>query len=140
MVRRMFKHKGDVSEGSKGKVMAKRWILGKRVTFYENGLREVKDEDLSEEDQHNSEVLRLTHASLLINDAVGDKKSCYVDARVDPVEVIIYGMPATEFIKRAKTAVKAGEISEDFILGSTIRETKELTHVRNVRLFGRRTC
>lgn len=137
MLKRMMKHKGDVSEGSKIEIMAIRTILGKKVTFYHNGLRIVEDGDLSEDDEYNSEVLRLAHASLLINDAVGDKRQCYVDARKNPVEVIIYGMPADIFIKKAENLIKTGQLDCDFVLGSHLRQTEESTDERNVRLFGR---
>ncbi|MDX1372718.1 MAG: hypothetical protein R3321_09625, partial [Nitrososphaeraceae archaeon] len=75
MMKRMRAHAGDVSEGTRHKIMAKRVILGKKVIFYENGLRVIENEkDINEEEQFNSEILRLAHASLLINDAVGDQK------------------------------------------------------------------
>lgn len=137
LLKRMRKHDCDVSVGSKGKVMAHRTILGKNVTFYENGLRVVDDKDLSEDDEHHSEVLRLAHASLLINDAVGDKNICYVDARVDPVEVHVYGMPAEEFIKQASKRISSGELDKDFVLGMPLRQTKEFENEQNVKLFGR---
>ena len=136
MLRKMRKHSGDVSVGSKTKVMAKRSVLGRNITFYENGLRVIEGEDdVTEEQQFNSEVLRLAHASLLINDAVGDKRMCYVDARVNPVVVYIYGMLASDFVSKAKELIKTGQIAEDFVLDSPIQELK---NVRNVRLFGRR--
>ena len=136
-MKRMLKHTGDISVGSKSKIMAERWILGKKVIFYENGLRVVEDEDLSENDEYGSEILRLAHASLLINDAVGDKRSCYVDARVNPVEVVIYNTPAKDYIKREKKAIDSGKIDKDFVLGSTIRQAKEFKNERTVKLFGR---
>lgn len=137
MLKRMRKHTGDVSEGAKAKVMAKRVILGKRVTFYENGLRVVEDKDLSEKDEYHSEILRLAHASLLINDAVGDKNQCWVDARFDPVKVIIYNMSADKFIKKATQLMRNGTIDPDFVFNSHLRQTEESTNERNVRLFGR---
>jgi hypothetical protein len=129
---RMTEHK-DVSIGSKSKIMAKRTILDREVTFYENGLRVIEDE-ISDEDQFNSEILRLAHASILINDAVGDKKACYVDARVNPVIVYVYGMKAEDFVVKAKQLIKSGTLEKDFVLDSPIQE---LRNVRNVRLFGR---
>jgi len=133
MLKRMLEHRGDVSETSKYKVFAKRNILGYNVTFYENGLRET-DGGLTEEEEFNSEILRLAHASLLINDAVGDQKQCYVDARRNPVEVIIYGYPADRYIKRAKNLIKNGHVEPGFILDQHLEETKNVGHVR---LFGR---
>lgn len=137
MLKRMRAHVGDVSEGSKSKVMAKRTILGKKVTFYENGLRIVEDKDLTEDDEYASEVLRLAHASLLINDAVGDKRQCWVDARYEPVKVVIYNMTAEKFIKKATQLMRDGEIDPDFVLNEHVRQTEESKNVRNVRLFGR---
>jgi hypothetical protein len=137
MLKRMRAHVGDVSEGSKSNIMAKRTVLGKKVTFYENGLRVVEDKDLSEDDEYHSEVLRLAHASLLINDAVGDKKQCWVDARFEPVKIIIYDMPAAEFIKKASQLMRNGSLDKDFVLNSHLRQTEESTNERNVRLFGR---
>ena len=137
MLKRMCTHKCDVSEGSKAKVMARRTILGKKVTFYENGLRILHDPDISEDDEHTSEVLRLTHASLLINDAVGDKRQCWVDARYEPVKVVIYGMKAKDFIDKATQLMRYGAIDPDFVLNSHPRKTEESTNERNVRLFGR---
>ena len=134
MLSRMLKHKGDVSIGSKAKVTARRIILGRKVTFYENGLRIVNDNDLNEDDEYKSEVLRLAHASILIGQPVGDKKSCYVDASTNPVTVVIYNMPAEQYIKMAKEAIKNGKVSKEFMLDSTIQEIR---HERNVRLFGR---
>ncbi len=136
MLRRMNKHTGDVSESSKGKVMAYRTILGKRVTFYENGLRQTTA-DLTEGDEYHSEVLRLAHASLLINDAVGDKRQCWVDARYEPVRVVIYNMPAEEFIKRATELIETNKLDLDFVLGNPLKQTEEKTDVRNVKFFGR---
>lgn len=138
MLKRMRAHIGDVSEGSKSKIMAERIILGKRVTFYENGLRVVHDRDLSEDDEHQSEILRLTHASLLIGQPVGDKRQCWVDASTNPVSVVIYNMPANTFVKKATQLMRHGDIDPDFVLNSHLRQTEESTDERNVRLFGRR--
>jgi hypothetical protein len=138
MLRRMRAHIGDVSEGSQAKIMAQRIILGKSVTFFENGLRVVNDPDLNEDDEYNSEILRLTHASLLIGQPVGDKRQCWVDASTNPVTVIIYNMLAQDFVKKAKYLMRTGDIDPDFVLNSHLRETEEFTDERNVRLFGRR--
>jgi len=133
LLRRMREHSGDVSVGSKSKVMAQRIILKRKVTFYENGLRVVEG-DLTEEEQFHSEVLKLAHASLLINAPVGDKRMCYVDAKNYVVEVWLYGTRADTFIKNAMIAIKSGQVRKDLILDSPIQELK---NERNVRLFGR---
>lgn len=125
LMKRMQAHLGDVSEGSKAKVLAKRIILGKTVTFYENGLRLVEDEDLSEDDQFNSEILRLAHASLLVGQAVGDKRSCYVDSTKNPVEILIWNLPVEIFLEKAKRLIKNGYLDKDFVLGSPLRQTRE---------------
>jgi hypothetical protein len=137
MLKSMWEHKGDVSEGSKTKVMAQRMILGKKVTFYENGLRLVEDKNITEDDEFNSEILRLTHASLLIGQPVGDKRQCWIDASTDPVTIIIYGIKAENFIKRATHLMRHGVIDPDFVLNTHLRQTEELKDERNVRLFGR---
>jgi hypothetical protein len=138
MLKRMQKHRCDVSEGSKSKIMTKKIILGKRVTFYENGLRVVEDKDLSEEDEFNSEILRLTHASLLIGEPVGDKSQCWIDASTNPVTIVIYNMPAKDFIKQTTYMMRNGHIDPDKVLNTHLRVTEETTDERNVRLFGRR--
>lgn len=138
MLKRMRAHIGDVSEGSKVKIMVKRIILGKKVTFYENGLRIVHDKDLNEDDEYNSEILRLTHASLLIGQPVGDKRQCWVDASTNPVSVVIYNMPAKTFIKKATQLMRNGDVDPDFVFNSHLRQTEESTDERDVRLFGRR--
>jgi hypothetical protein len=134
-LKRMRAHSGDLSESSKGKVLAKRTILGKKVTFYTNGLREVADIDLSEEDEFNSEILRLAHASILINEPVGDKEACYVDSSFDPVQIFVWGMPVDEFLSTTKEGIQSGKINKDFVFDSPLRETKEFSDGRNVRLF-----
>jgi len=91
-IKRMQKHRGDVSEGTQPKIIAQRRILNKIVTFYHNGLRIIEGVDLNEQEVHESEVLRFAHASLLISAPVGDKQACYVDATKNPVEVWVYGM------------------------------------------------
>jgi hypothetical protein len=114
---------GDTSTSSKAKLIATRTILGKTVTFFENGLRIIKDIDLDGEEQFNSEILKLAHASILMNAPVGDKKACYVDATKNPVEVIVYGLPVEEFIKRAKYLIRTGQIDKDFVLNSPLKDT-----------------
>jgi hypothetical protein len=88
-LQRMLKHQ-NVSESSKHKVIAVRSILNHTVTFYADGIRTVDNLDLTEQEFHDSEILRFAHASILINEAVGDKKACYVDATKNPAEVWVY--------------------------------------------------
>lgn len=135
--KRMLKHRGDVSEGSQDKLMARRTIVGRKVKFYHNGRREVKGTGLNEEDIHNSEILRLAHASLLLGEPVGDKRACYVDATKNPVEVWIYRMTVEEFLKTSKSCIIGGKLEQDFLLNEPIRKTMELSNERNERLFGR---
>lgn len=84
-----LKHK-NVSEGDKRFEIASRYILGKLVKFYNDGYREIIGVELDEQEIHDSQILRFAHASLLINEPVGDKKLCWVDARTNPVNVWIY--------------------------------------------------
>lgn len=98
LMRRMIKHKGDVSEGTTSKIVAVRHILGHRIDFYYNGMRIIHGLDLTEEEMYNSEILRFAHASLLTGEAVGDKRRCYVDATINPVEVWVYNTPIKSFV------------------------------------------
>lgn len=122
---RMLKHKGDVSESSRANILGERTILGKKVIFYKDGSRRVINEDINDEEAFDSELLKLAHASLLTNKAVGDKSFCYVDATLNPVKVILYGMPAEEFIKRASNKLRI----DDFMSQSI---GKSVNNVRNV--------
>lgn len=134
---RVLKHSGDVSESSKTKVMAIRTILNKKVIFYENGLRVIENNtELTDEEQFNSEILRLAHASILINEPVGDKRGCYVDATINPVRIVIYNTPIEVFLARAKMLIQSGRIDRSIILDQKVSELK---HERDVRLFGRST-
>lgn len=108
LYRRMHAHKGDVSEGTKFKLEAEKNILGVKVLFYANGLRQVKGVPLDDEEAYNSEVLRFAHASILTSSPVGDKAKCYVDASKNPVEVWLYGMRAETYIKGAKQCIANG--------------------------------
>lgn len=137
LMRRMTHHSGDVSEGTQFKVLAKRFILGKEITFYRNGLRKIDNVLLTEEEVSNSELLRFAHASLLINGPVGDKRKCYVDATKNPVEVWLYSLPIGEFVAKSKKLVKSGELDKEFLLEEPISKVVEVKNVRNVRLFGR---
>lgn len=127
-LQRMFKHKGDVSEGAKSKIIATRKILGREVIFFQNGLRFIKGLDLTEQEQFDSEILRLAHASILIQGPVGDKKSCYVDAVKNPIEVWIYGKPLSRFIREYTHRVRTGEVEVDFLLNEHVKRTVEKTN------------
>ena len=102
----MLKHRNNVSESDKANLLAQRQILGKEVLFFKDGSRRVIGEDINADEAFDSELLRLTHASLLINEPVGSKTFCYVDATVDPVYVIIYGLEASNFINKVKTNIR----------------------------------
>jgi hypothetical protein len=80
----------DVSEGSKNFVVATRYIMGYLVKFYNDGMRKIVGLDLDEQELHDSQILRFAHASLLVNQPIGDKNLCYVDSSTDPVTVWIY--------------------------------------------------
>jgi hypothetical protein len=81
----------DVSEGCRHYVIAERILLGRLVLFFNDGYREVQGVDLNDEETHNSELLRFAHASLLINQPVGDKAYLYVDSSQKVVDVWLYG-------------------------------------------------
>lgn len=116
-VKRLRQHDGNVSSGSKAKVLAKRTVLGKRITFYENGMHVIHGElDITEEEMFNSNILRFIHASLLINEPVGDKAKIWVNAAVNPVQVWLYGMPIEQFIRKALFAIRTGKVSADCLL------------------------
>jgi hypothetical protein len=97
--------KPSISEGDKRKVIAKRQLLGKQVTFFANGEREVEGNKLDEQELYNSEVLRLAHASILASVPVGDKDTCYVDATVNPVIVWVQGVPIEQYIRAHKQGI-----------------------------------
>lgn len=137
LMRSMLRHTGDISEGTRGKIIAKRWILKKVVTFYHNGLRVITGTDLSEQEAHESEILRFAHASILIRAPVGDKKLCYVDATKNPVEVWVYGMPIEEFLATSRRLVETQQLGIEFLLEEPIRKTVEKKNVRNGGLFGK---
>lgn len=115
-LKRMREHSGEVSEGSSHKILAIRRILGKVVTFYRNGLREIKNTDLSEQEVHESEVLNFVHASLLIDAPVGDKKACYVDATKQEVEVWIKGKRADLLVKETLQLHRLGKAETEALL------------------------
>lgn len=81
----------DVSEGSRHYVIAERILLGYLVLFFNDGYRHVEGIDLNDEELHNSELLRFAHASLLINQPVGEKTYLYVDSSQKVVDVWLYG-------------------------------------------------
>lgn len=132
--RRITQHDGDVSESSKTKIIAVKRLLSKTVIFYANGLRSITGVDITEQEQYDSQILRFAHASILINAPVGDKKSCYVDATKDPIEVVIYNTPIKEFIKKSVKSIRSGVVDPSFLLDTPISELK---NERNVKLFGR---
>ena len=135
--RNILKHTGDVSEGSKHRILAVRTIAGKKVTFYHNGYRKIHNLNLTEEDTYNSEILKLAHASILTNMPIGKKSYCYVDSSYDPVDVWIYGMKLEQFLKSSKRVILTGELDKDFLLNLSLREISEVHDERNVRFFGR---
>jgi hypothetical protein len=100
-----MKHRVGVSEGDKRKVIATRQLLRRKVTFFANGEREIHGVELDEQEIHDSEVLRLAHASILISAPVGDKDTCYVDATVDPVIVWVQGVPVEQYIRAHKQGI-----------------------------------
>ena len=113
LMRRMLKHQGDVSEMDKRKPLAIRTMLGRKVWFYSNGEHVAEGVPLTDEEFYNSEVLRFAHASLLVGEAVGDKRKCYVDATTNPVEIWVYGVKAEEFAKRGAKEVARGTMAAD---------------------------
>jgi len=120
----MCKH-SDVSEGTNYKIVATRVVLGKRVDFYHNGLRKVHGVDLGEQDSHDSELLRFTHASILTGVPSGDKGLLYVDASVNPVEVWLWGVKAEEHLAIAKQAITSGAVDPGFLIEEPLEKTKE---------------
>ncbi len=135
LIKNMFKHSGDISAGTYNKIIAVRQILNRRVIFYHNGLRIIEGTDLSEQEMHDSEILRLAHASVLIEAPVGDKRCCYVDATKNPVEIWIYGMPIEQFLATSQQLVETQQLGIGFLLEEPIRKTVELKNGRDVRLF-----
>jgi len=134
LLRTMRKHNGDVSEGDTPRLMASRTILGKRCRFYHSGEHTV-DAEVTAEESHESILLRYTHASLLIQQPVGDKKVLWVDASHDPCEVWIHNMPVKQFLELSKVAIKTGAIGQDLVVDSNpIPVVKEFINERNVRL------
>ena len=134
LLRTMRKHNGDVSEGDKPKLIASRTILGKRCRFYNNGEHTV-DAEVTAEESHESILLRYTHASLLIQQPVGDKSVLWVDASKNPCDVWIHNMPAKQFLELAKVAIKTGAIGKDLVIDDNpIPVVKELINGRMLRL------
>ena len=131
-LKRIMQHNKTVDEGNKSKVIAIRNILGKKVTFYQNGLRFIEGVDIDDEEQFNSQILKFAHASILINGPVGDKKGCYVDATKNPVEVWVYENKLEDFIKKYSTLIRLGSVDTDFLLGEPLKRTVD--NERNVRL------
>ena len=92
LMRRMIRHRGDVSEGNTRIPVATRTLLGRKITFYHNGERVIEGLNITDEDMFNSEILRFAHASLLTGEPVGDRRMCCVDATANPVKVWLYGL------------------------------------------------
>lgn len=136
LTKKLFKHQGNLSESDKAHILGVRTILGKKVVLYKDGTHIIKGRtDLSEEEMFNSEILRFTHASLLINQPVGDKRKIWVDATVDPVNIWLYGVTIKQFIHKAKVAIKNGVTDPSFILDQHPEHfAKEIEDVRNVKL------
>ena len=135
-MRRMIKHKGDVSEGSTRVAVAYRYLLGRRVVFYHDGWRVIDKIKITEEEMFNSEILRFAHASLLTGEPVGDKRLCWVDATANPVKVWLFGTTLENFIKQSSRLVATREVDPDFLLGTPLDKVTEIKNERNVRLFG----
>ena len=134
LLRTMRKHSGDVSEGDKPKLLAVRTIFGKSCRFYSNGEHTV-DAEVTAEESHESILLRYAHASLLIQQPVGDKKVLWVDTSCNPCDVWIHNMPAKQFLELSKVAIKTGAIGKDLIVDANpIPVIKELINERTVRL------
>ena len=126
MLKRMLRHQGNLSTGSKAIKFCSREILGKFIRFYENGEHFILGKtDVTEEEQFNSEILRFAHASLLVSGPVGDKQRLWVDATKNPVEVWLYGMPAKKFVREAKKAIDGGKLSVDFFVEQHPDKTQE---------------
>jgi hypothetical protein len=136
-LKRIFRHNSEVSEGSKSKVIARRKLLGRVVTFYQNGLRLIDGINITEQEQFDSQILKFAHASILIEGPVGDKKACYVDATKNPIEVWVYEQRIEDFIKKYMTLTRTGNVDVDFLLGKSLIHSEELEHERNVKLLGR---
>lgn len=115
----MNQHRGDVSEGTDGKELARRIMLGRKVKFFHDGRHIVESENITEEEEYNSELLKLAHASLLVGGPVGDKRYVYVDATKNPVEVWLYNQPAEQFINASVAVIQDGTIPEEFIKDET---------------------
>ena len=136
LMRRMVKHKGDVSEGSTPIPVATRYLLGRKVVFYHNGWRIIEGIKITEEEMFESEILRFAHASLLTGEPVGDKRLCCVDATANPVKVWLFGTTLEDFIRQSSKLVATGAVDPDFLLGTPLDRIKGLKDERNVKLFG----
>jgi len=126
-LKRMSAHR-DVSEGSGRRLIAERKILGFNTRFYSDGTRAVQRLDLTETEQFDSQVLRFAHASIIINEPVGDKNACWVDATKNPVEIILFNKPIKSFLKDTKQLVSSGKCDPDFVLDSPLGKISELSH------------
>ena len=116
LMQKMTKHRGDLSIGDKATLIAKRIILGQQVSFYSNGEHVIEGSEIPLEQQYESEILRFAHASLLINEGVGDKRKLYVDASVNPVKVWLHGSTVGDFLRKAKHGISTGLIDTDEVV------------------------
>ena len=92
---------GNISD--KRQLIAKRTILGTRCEFFSNG-EHTCDRRLCDQEQHDSQLLKFAHASIIAGEPVGDKNRLWVDATKNPVEVWIYGSSAEVIRARAREA------------------------------------
>ena len=115
LFKNMQKHRGNPSEGSSHRLIGTRTVLGKKVQFFSDGTRKAHGIRLSEEEEYGSQILRLTHASLLVNEPVGDKRKFWVDATKNPVEIWIDDKPMSQFVSECKVAIRAGIVDPKFV-------------------------
>lgn len=126
MLKRMREHSGDISESDKGTVMARRTILGRKVTFYENGVHTVEGGSMTEEDEFGSGLLKLAHASISTNKPAGDKSQLWVDATTDNVKIYMRNMTFAEYKRKAKELLRSGKLSLEQFINTTPKEIQEI--------------
>jgi len=122
LTRRLTAHSGDVSEGAARQPVAVRNICGRRVTFYRNGERRIDGVTLTDQELHDSELLRFAHASVLIGQPVGDRRKLWVDASQPQCEVWVAGVRVEELIARAKTAANLGVVPAGLVLDASTKD------------------
>ena len=125
MLKRMREHSGDVSRSDKGVVMARRTILGRRVTFYENGVHTVEGGSLTEEDEYGSGIFKLAHASILTNKPAGDKSQIWVDATTDKVKIYVRNMTLEEYYRRVKKLLQSNELGLEQFINTPLKKIQE---------------